>query len=167
MRRALIISVIVAVAIAIGSLMRPALPSGWTPAQVEIMRSLWLGSLPPLPADPGNAVADDSRAAQFGYELFFDARLSVNGEISCAFCHQPERLFTDSLSIAKGVGVAKRHTMSVVGAAYSPWQFWDGRKDSLWSQALGPLVRRRTRMIRGSDRGYAGGDGRARGQLRL
>ena len=103
------------------------------------MRSLWLGSLPPLPADPGNAVADDSRAAQFGYELFFDARLSVNGEISCAFCHQPERLFTDSLSIAIGVGVAKRHTMSVVGAAYSPWQFWDGRKDSLWSQALGPL----------------------------
>ena len=29
--------------------------------------------------------------------------------------------------------------MSVVGAAHSTWQFWDGRKDSLWSQALGPL----------------------------
>ena len=29
--------------------------------------------------------------------------------------------------------------MTVVGAAYSPWLFWDGRKDSLWAQALGPL----------------------------
>ena len=103
------------------------------------MRSLWLASLPPLPEVPANAVADDPRAARFGFELFFDARLSANGEISCAFCHQPERLFTDSLPIARGVSLAKRHTMSIVGAAYSPWQFWDGRKDSLWSQALGPL----------------------------
>ena len=27
----------------------------------------------------------------------------------------------------------------VVGAAGQQWLFWDGRKDSLWSQALGPL----------------------------
>jgi cytochrome c peroxidase len=29
--------------------------------------------------------------------------------------------------------------MPIVGDANSPWQFWDGRKDSVWSQALGPL----------------------------
>jgi cytochrome c peroxidase len=29
--------------------------------------------------------------------------------------------------------------MPVMGAMYSPFLFWDGRKDSLWSQALGPL----------------------------
>jgi cytochrome c peroxidase len=29
--------------------------------------------------------------------------------------------------------------MPIAGAAYSPWLFWDGRKDSLWAQALGPL----------------------------
>lgn len=29
--------------------------------------------------------------------------------------------------------------MSTVGTAHSLWQFWDGRKDSQWSQALGPL----------------------------
>jgi cytochrome c peroxidase len=29
--------------------------------------------------------------------------------------------------------------MSIVGTAYSPWLFWDGRKDSQWSQALGPM----------------------------
>ena len=32
-----------------------------------------------------------------------------------------------------------RNTMSIVGTAYSPWFFWDGRKDSLWSQAMSPL----------------------------
>jgi cytochrome c peroxidase len=29
--------------------------------------------------------------------------------------------------------------MPIVGAGYSTWLFWDGRKDSLWAQALGPL----------------------------
>ena len=29
--------------------------------------------------------------------------------------------------------------MPVMGAANAPFLFWDGRKDSLWSQALGPL----------------------------
>lgn len=29
--------------------------------------------------------------------------------------------------------------MPITAAAHSPWLFWDGRKDSLWSQALGPL----------------------------
>jgi cytochrome c peroxidase len=29
--------------------------------------------------------------------------------------------------------------MPIAGMAYSPWLFWDGRKDSLWAQALGPL----------------------------
>jgi cytochrome c peroxidase len=29
--------------------------------------------------------------------------------------------------------------MPIVGAGHSPWLFWDGRKDSVWSQALGPL----------------------------
>lgn len=29
--------------------------------------------------------------------------------------------------------------MPVVAAGYGPWLFWDGRKDSLWSQALAPM----------------------------
>jgi cytochrome c peroxidase len=41
--------------------------------------------------------------------------------------------------LAHGVGTTTRRTMTIVGNAYSPWLFWDGRKDSLWAQALGPL----------------------------
>jgi cytochrome c peroxidase len=29
--------------------------------------------------------------------------------------------------------------MPIVATAHNVWMFWDGRKDSLWSQALGPL----------------------------
>ncbi len=103
------------------------------------MRSLSLASLEPLPADPTNRVADDSAAAALGHRLFFDRRLSSNGEVACASCHLPEREFQDGVALAEGVGRVPRRTMPIAGTAYSPWQFWDGRADSQWSQALGPL----------------------------
>lgn len=71
--------------------------------------------------------------------LFFDARLSANGAVSCATCHQVERGFTDGLQKAQALGTTLRHTPGIAGAAYSPWQYWDGRRDSQWSQALAPL----------------------------
>lgn len=117
----------------------PALPDSWTPAEIKILRSLWLGSLPPLPPDPSNAVGDNEQAAKLGHQLFFDTRLSANENISCATCHRPESMFSDGLPVAVGADVGKRNAMGLVGVAYSPWFFWDGRKDSLWSQALGPL----------------------------
>ncbi len=114
-------------------------PSSWTSAEMMTLRSLWIGSLPPLPPDPSNAVADDPRAARLGQKIFFDTRFSVNGEVSCATCHQPARLFTDGLPLAQAVGTTTRKTQTIVGSAYSPWLFWDGRTDSQWSQALVPM----------------------------
>lgn len=111
----------------------------WTVDQVEQMRSLSLTELEPLPPDPTNRVADDPRAVALGQRLFFDTRLSSNGKVSCATCHMPEREFQDGMPLAKGVGTTGRRTMPVAGTAYAPFLFWDGRKDSLWSQALGPL----------------------------
>lgn len=119
--------------------LRPTNPTAWTDAEIAVLQSLWIGNLGPLPADPTNAVADDPRAARLGHMLFFDARLSTNGAIACATCHQPERRFTDGLPKAVAIGMSQRNTPSIVGAAYSPWLYWDGRKDSLWSQALSPL----------------------------
>jgi cytochrome c peroxidase len=84
-------------------------------------------------------VADDLRAAELGRALFFDTRLSANGEVACATCHLPERQFQDDLPLGRGVGTTARRTMPIAGAAYAPFLFWDGRKDSLWAQALGPL----------------------------
>jgi cytochrome c peroxidase len=98
-----------------------------------------LRELGPPPADPTNRVADDPRAAAFGRKVFLDTRLSANGQVACATCHIPEKEFQDGTPLAKGVGVTNRRTMPIASMAHSPFVFWDGRKDSLWTQALGPL----------------------------
>ncbi|HUQ83945.1 MAG TPA: cytochrome-c peroxidase, partial [Gemmatimonadaceae bacterium] len=117
----------------------PPSSARWSASERETLRSLSLASLGPLPADPSNRYADDHAAAQLGHRLFFDARLSSNGKVSCASCHLPAQDFQDGKRLATGVGTTSRRTMPVPGTAYSPWQFWDGRADSQWSQALGPL----------------------------
>ena len=114
---------------------RPA----WTEVELVTLRILWIGSLPPLEPDPSNQYGDNPAAAEFGKKLFFDTRFSSNGEVACATCHVPEKGFQDGLPLAQGVGTTNRRTMPIAGTAYSPWMFWDGRKDSQWAQALGPL----------------------------
>ncbi len=111
----------------------------WTPAELAAVRSLALSALPPLPADPSNAVADDPAAIALGRRLFFDPGFSANGAVSCAACHRPDLYFTDGKPLGQGVGTINRHTMTLVGSAYSPWLTWDGKADSLWAQALLPL----------------------------
>ena len=114
-------------------------PTMWSEDEKAQLASLWIGNLPPVPPDPSNAVADNPDAAAFGHQLFFDGRLSANGMISCSTCHQPIRRFTDGLPKGVAIGLSKRNTPSIVGTAYSPWLYWDGRKDSQWAQALAPL----------------------------
>jgi cytochrome c peroxidase len=118
-----------------------AAPRGdqWSDEDVAQLSSMSLRELGPAPADPSNRVANDPRAVEFGRKLFFDPRLSANGQVSCATCHIPEKEFQDGIPLAKGVGVTNRRTMPIAGMAHSPFLFWDGRKDSLWAQALGPL----------------------------
>ena len=137
----LIVGLVVLVAIAgvLWTVVGTPEPHEWTPEEIATLETLWLGSLAPLPPDPSNAVADDPRAAELGHRLFFDARFSANGEISCATCHQPAKLFTDGLPLSEAIGTTKRHAPSIVGLAHSPWFYWGGRKDSQWAQALSPM----------------------------
>ena len=111
----------------------------WNSAELNRIANLWIGSLRRPRPDPSNAYADNPAAAAWGQQLFFDQRLSQNGAVSCATCHRPEMFFTDGLPLAQGIGTGTRHTPTTVGATYYDWQFWDGRKDTLWSQALSPL----------------------------
>jgi cytochrome c peroxidase len=114
-------------------------PGNWTADELKTIRTLGLRTLATLPPDPSNRFADDPRAARLGRALFFDPRLSSNGKVACATCHLPNKQFQDGLPLGRGVGTTGRRTMSIVGTSYSPWLFWDGRTDSQWSQALGPL----------------------------
>jgi len=93
----------------------------------------------PVPPDPSNRFADDPAAAALGKLLFFDTWVSGNREVSCATCHDPDTGFQDiRANTSHGVGYTGRHSPTVINAAYAPWEFWDGRADSQWSQALRP-----------------------------
>ena len=95
------------------------LPAEWTPEQRALIQSLSLSRLPATPGDPSNAVAESELAAQLGHRLYFDQRLSGNGEVACANCHQPKNYFTDDRTLAVGTQTGFRHTPSLVGLAYS------------------------------------------------
>ncbi len=113
--------------------------SPWNKDEMALLASMRLSQLAPPPHDASNAVEDLPAAAALGQRLFNDVRFSSNQAVSCANCHDPNKQFQDGLAMARGVGQGTRRAMPLAGAAYSPWLFWDGRKDSLWSQALGPL----------------------------
>jgi len=104
----------------------------------EVARIARMSPMPALAPDPTNRVADNADAARLGHLLFFDTRLSPKG-VSCATCHDPGRFFTDGKPLAKGIGTAKRNAPTVVDAARRRWNGWDGKFDSVWSQALSPL----------------------------
>jgi cytochrome c peroxidase len=99
----------------------------WSKEERAVLASLSLKRLPPVPVDPSNAVERLPAAIELGRRLFADTRFSANGAVSCASCHDPHKQFQDG------------RAMPIVGAGFSTWLFWDGRKDSLWAQALGPL----------------------------
>ena len=111
----------------------------WTPGELSILRSLSLSVLPPMPNSESNRFADLPQAKAFGEKLFFDKRLSGNGDTSCATCHQSEKYFTDGLAHIESNNAAGRNTPTIVGSGWLRWFYWDGRRDSLWSQALIPF----------------------------
>ncbi|NRA68656.1 MAG: cytochrome C peroxidase [Pseudobacteriovorax sp.] len=113
--------------------------SGFTKADIKFLQTLSLDHLPKQREPIGNRFADDIAVAKLGHRLFFDSRLSANEMIACASCHRPELHFTDGLPQSKGMATVKRNAPSVLTSSWGPWQYWDGRKDSQWSQALEPF----------------------------
>ena len=108
-------------------------------AEKKTIASLALNTLPSLKPDTTNRFADVPAAAALGSTLFFDLGMSRDGTVSCSTCHKIDRQFQDDLPQAVGVGHTNRRTMPLAGVARDPWFFWDGRRDSLWAQALTPL----------------------------
>ncbi len=77
-----------------------------------------------------------------GEKLFFDGRLSANGTVACATCHDPRRAFTDGRPTSVGIHnrVGQRNSPTVLNALYNILQFWDGRAPTLETQAALPIV---------------------------
>ncbi len=111
----------------------------WTARERALIGSLSIDRLGEPPPDPSNRVADDADAAALGERLFFDARLSADGSVSCASCHRPALAFADDVPVSEGIGKTRRNTPTLLGSGYQAWFYWDGRRDSQWAQALTPI----------------------------
>jgi len=110
----------------------------FTEREKNILASLSLSKLIPASAE-SNKVAFNVQAQQFGEQLFHEKQLSAGNKFSCASCHLPDKFFTDGLPTGVGVETTNRNTPALHGAAWQTWFYWDGRRDSMWSQALTPI----------------------------
>ncbi|WP_447826519.1 cytochrome c peroxidase [Aeromonas hydrophila] len=112
----------------------------WPAARVD--EGVEWQELGPLPAVPFPADNPYSRAkVVLGQQLFFDKRLSQAQDISCASCHDPQKGWSDGLSVSVGHQGQKgaRNAPSILNSAFSSSQFWDGRVGSLEEQSLHPI----------------------------
>lgn len=130
-----------------------------TPEALGLLATLRYDASPP-PADPSNRVADDAAAVRLGHRLFFDRSLSgplldrdhdgspptlgLVGEpmrVACSDCHVPRSGFVDTRSnhqqISLGARWTQRRAQTLLDVAFMPFFNWDGRRDSIWSQAIG------------------------------
>lgn len=107
----------------------------------EVKRILSHGPWPsPWTPDPSNRVSGNVAAAALGRQLFFDARLSRFGALSCAFCHQPTKAWGDGRVQASSAARLERNTTSLYNVRYFRWFGWDGASDSLWMHSIRPLL---------------------------
>ena len=99
---------------------------------------LGLDAYLPTPAD--NPLTPERVA--LGRDLFFEKRLSRDGSVSCATCHDPQLAYTDKEPVAVGVDGQKgtRRTPRLINRAYGKSFFWDGRAATLEEQVLKPIA---------------------------
>ena len=89
---------------------------------------------------PGDNPLTEAKV-NLGKHLYFDTRLSKDGTVSCATCHDPLKGWSDGRKNSKGIAaqVGDRNAPTVINRVFSEAQFWDGRAASLEEQALGPI----------------------------
>ena len=79
---------------------------------------------------------------ELGRQLYFDARLSADGTVSCASCHHPQEGYSRHTVAGVGIGgqTGNRNSPVSYNRILSNLQFWDGRAGSLEEQAVGPIA---------------------------
>ena len=111
--------------------MRPA--QDWAALKASFRRP------PTVPFPVDNPFSEQKRA--LGEALFHDKRLSIDGSLACASCHERGKGFADGKVEGRGVPgrPLKRHTPTLWNLAWSSPVFWDGRARSLEEQVAGPI----------------------------
>ena len=102
-------------------------------------------SKPPLGLDLYMPIPEENpltvEKIEVGRRLFFDRRLSRDGSVSCATCHDPDRAFSVALPVSSGVSgrQGRRNAPALVNRGYGRSFFWDGRIRTLEEQVLMPI----------------------------
>ncbi|GAB4245310.1 MAG: cytochrome c peroxidase [Deltaproteobacteria bacterium] len=99
-----------------------------------------VAALPPPPSPAENPTTPEK--VELGKKLFFDRRLSGDGTMTCATCHDPENGFADGLPVSLSYPTTRnwRNSPGLINAAYRKTLFRDGRAASLEEQALFPMM---------------------------
>jgi cytochrome c peroxidase len=110
------------------------LPPKFTPFEFQMSATF---PIPDLPRDNPLLV----ERVELGKKLFFDRRVSINDQQSCADCHAPDKAFTDGRKTARGAEgkFSERNSMPLFNLAWKKEFFWDGRAKSLREQVLHPI----------------------------
>jgi cytochrome c peroxidase len=119
----------------------------WLPADESLIKDEPLTVTVPNGLDPLTAYIPQANPLtkggfELGKQLYFDPRVSLDGTVSCATCHNPEKGWTDGpLRTSVGIDgqVGGRNAPTVVNTVYGKTMFWDGRAPSLEGQAQGPI----------------------------
>ena len=120
--------------------------------QMQLLASL-IGETPtvvvPAGVNPGfwqSLIPEDNPGTQaqvaLGRALYFERRLSRDGTVSCATCHDTSRGFSDHRPTSEGIGdqLGRRNAPTTINVAFFSSQFWDGRAATLEEQAKLPIL---------------------------
>ncbi|MBM76221.1 MAG: hypothetical protein CMK59_12530 [Proteobacteria bacterium] len=108
-------------------------------SETELQHILYMSKPLSEIKDPTNRVMGLPEAEIFGEQLFFAKELSINGEISCASCHDPQMGFSDGLPQSIGIDTTTNSSPSLYAVGHQRWLNWVGSCDTAWCQAIGPL----------------------------
>ena len=102
---------------------------------IGISESLWAQRIP-----KDNPLSREKIA--LGRSLYFDKRLSIDGTVSCATCHDPALAFTDGNVVAVGGRETRgtRNAPTLLNTVFNQIFFWDGRARTLEEQVKHPLL---------------------------
>lgn len=115
----------------------PPLPKDTLPPELDLTMPR---GLPQKREEPAENRTTPEKAA-LGRKLFFEPRLSKDGTVACASCHNPAHGFASKEPRAVGIRgqVGRRNAPSLLNRSLGSAQFWDGRASALEEQALKPI----------------------------
>lgn len=114
-----------------------------SPACADALSDSYLAMFKPLPTEAPAADNELTEAKiNLGRMLYYETRISKNGQMSCNTCHVLDKYGQDNLPFSPGHEgkLGGRSSPTVYNAALHIAQFWDGRAPTVEEQAKGPVL---------------------------